>query len=129
MSQDNIRTNYQFDARQADYYVNAARYLGVIDKKGAAHAGGVLYALSPDGAALFRSRHKAKLVGLIKLILAHGVFNQALRSHLENGHSLSRPELTQLILSQRPDLNQTTADRRTSTVSGWVDWILSQVTD
>jgi hypothetical protein len=124
LSKDNVTTNYDFDTRQTDYYTNAGRYLGLIDKK---KDNGIHYCLTAEGGELFTLNYKNRQLRLIELILQHSVFAEALTLYLERAEPPTKDKIVELM--KRANLyhidTDITFNRRASTILGWINWILN----
>lgn len=133
ISKDGLLENYDFrlrdsiDPRQVDYYVNAGRYLGLIDKK--KKHGEVVYFLSASGQDLFRLSIMNRQLKFMELILSHIVFHRVLKLYLKNSESPSWNEIIEIM--KRSNLykvhSESTFRRRASTVLSWINWILEQI--
>lgn len=133
LTKDDLHSNYDFtmrdsiDLRQIDYYVNAGRYLGLVDKK---VVGGVVnYLLSTEGHELFTLSLAERQKRFIETILSHQVFNKTLDLYFSNGEAPSRKEIVEVMKrSQLYNIGgESTFKRRASTVFSWVNWILEQI--
>jgi len=125
-TREDISLNYSFDARQADYYANAGRYLGLIAKPDKA-GNEASYSLTPEGQKLLRLGYKDRQLQLVTYILRHRVFNEILRLRLVHGEM---PSLDDIVAVMRTcNLYRVDADstlmRRASTVVSWINWILA----
>ncbi len=119
-----IYTNYDFDPRQSDYYTNAGRYLGLIEKRSQNRK--PIYSISDLGRRILAQKYRARQLSFVRLILQHKGFNDALRLWLENGEMPSKLEITEIM--NRANMNvegPRTFKRRASTITGWINWILS----
>lgn len=125
MSLQQITQKYGFDARQASYYAEAGRYLGLIErfKKDA----NVMYGLSPAGCHAMSLDYRERQLLFAGKILEHKVFNDVLRLCLNVGEMPDKNTI--VIIMKNAFLYNVGADstfeRRSSTVSGWINWILS----
>lgn len=125
MTKQDITSEYAFDERQTNYYTDAGRYLGLIDK---AHdeAGNILFQLSACGHRIMSMEYKERQLALVTQILMHKVFNEALKLHLQCGEMPDKQTIIQIM--KRSSLYRVEADstylRRSSTVVGWINWIL-----
>lgn len=125
MTRQDITAEYAFDERQTNYYTDAGRYLGLIDK---AHDedGNVLFQLSACGRRIMSLDYKKRQLALATQILMHKVFNETLKLHLQSGEMPDKQTIVQIM--KCADLYRVEADstylRRSSTVIGWVNWIL-----
>ena len=129
LSKDEITENYAFTSRQTDYYSQAGQYLGLINLANDP-------VTKQTGCFLTELGHKILTTDLadrqelfIERILSHRVFNETLKSYLENGLVPSRTEI--VLVMKESKLNGIEADstffRRASTVISWMHWILDQI--
>ncbi len=129
LTQEEITTNYQFDKRQTNYYTDAARYLGLIEKEKDQITGEITYKLSNEGSSLIIKRHKIKILILIRKILEHQVFYQTFNSTINNGVTPHHNQICEIMSSCNLRINDTTIKRRSSTVRRWIEWILNMISD
>ncbi|TFI55145.1 translation elongation factor [Mastigocladus laminosus UU774] len=129
LTQEEITTNYQFDKRQTNYYTDAARYLGLIEKDKDQITGEITYKLSNEGSSLIIKRHKIKILILIRKILEHQVFYQIFNSTMNNGVTPHNNQICEIMSSCNLRINDTTIKRRSSTVRRWIEWILNMISD
>lgn len=124
LTRDEITANYDFDPRQTNYYTDAGRYLGLIDKRREGRE--VIFSLTDEGRRLLRLKYKPRQLKLVELILSHRAFNETFRLCLEQGEILSKDEIVEIM--KRSNLynveSENTFYRRASTISGWINWIL-----
>lgn len=125
MTKQNIISEYAFDERQTNYYTDAGRYLGLIDKTHD-EDGNILFHLSTCGHRIMSLEYKERQLALVTQILMHKVFNETLKLHLQYGEMPDKQTIIQIM--KRSNLYHVEADstylRRSSTVVGWVNWIL-----
>lgn len=124
MTRDKITTDFAFDSRQTNYYTDAGRYLGLIEKRSAQRM--PVYFLSENGRKLLNQPYRIRQLGFVGLILKHRVFKETLQRHLDSGVMPSKPEIV-AIMKKSGLYNiqrDSTYERRASTVSSWVSWIL-----
>lgn len=128
MTKQDITSKYAFDERQTNYYTDAGRYLGLIDKTQDG-VGNILFRLSYCGTRIMSFEYKARQLALITQILMHKVFNDTLKLHLEMGVMPNKQTIIQFMKSS--NLYRVEADstyvRRSSTVVSWVNWILETI--
>lgn len=124
MTKQEITSQYAFDERQADYYASAGRYLGFIGK-----IEDSTFCLTPEGEKVMRLGYRERQLEIAKKVLAHRVFNKVMELHLYRGKMPDRAEIVQIMKSAGLHNvgSDSTYDRRASTVSGWVNWILTLV--
>lgn len=129
LSRNEVTEQYAFDARQTNYYTDAARYLGLIEKSKV--SGGPLYKLSEKGHKILKMGYKQRQLALCKCILSHGVFADTLKSYFENGIMPCKNEIVQIMKqSNLHNVNSdSTYERRSSTVKGWVNWIVELINE
>lgn len=121
---EEITSNYDFDARQTNYYTDAGRYLGLIEKT--RRDGAVCYFLTDEGHALFRLKYKARQLKFVEYILRHRIFHACFRLYLKR---LKIPEKQEIVaLMKTSNLYHVSAEstftRRAATVSAWIDWVI-----
>lgn len=125
MTKQDITSEYAFDERQTNYYTDAGRYLGLIDKTHD-EDGNILFHLSTCGHRIMSLEYKERQLALVTQILMHKVFNETLKLHLQYGEMPDKQTIIQTM--KRSNLYHIEADstylRRSSTVIGWVNWIL-----
>ncbi|HIV30017.1 MAG TPA: transcriptional regulator [Candidatus Pullichristensenella excrementipullorum] len=125
MTKQDITLEYAFDERQTNYYTDAGRYLGLIDK-GYDENGNILFRLSACGHHIMGLEFKERQLALASQILMHKVFNETLKRHLRCGEMPDKQTIVQIMKDS--NLYHVEADstyfRRSSTVVGWVNWIL-----
>jgi hypothetical protein len=133
ISKNGLLENYDFrlkdsiDPRQVDYYVNAGRYIGLIDKKH--EDGDVFYFLSKSGQELFSLSLINRQLKFVELILSHLVFNKVLKLYFKKGELPSWIQIIKIMKeSNLYKINsESTFKRRSSTISSWLNWILDQI--
>lgn len=122
-----IYENYDFDPRQSDYYTNAARYLGLIEKFKIKNKPN--YKITKTGDKIFNYPYKERQLKLAELILQHKVFNKVFRESIKYGTILSKQEIVTIMHESNlyNVIREDTYERRASTISGWLNWILELV--
>ena len=125
MTRQDITSEYAFDERQTNYYTDAGRYLGLIDKN-YDEDGNIQFELSACGRRIIGLEYKERQLAIVTQILRHKVFNETLKLHLESGEMPDKQTVIQIM--KNANLYHVGADntywRRSSTVIGWVNWIL-----
>ena len=128
MTKQDITSKYAFDERQTNYYTDAGRYLGLI-KKGHDENGNILFQLSTRGRHILGLEYKERQLAIVTQILAHKVFNETLKLHLQYGEMPDKQTIIRIM--KEANLYNIEADstylRRSSTVVGWINWILGIV--
>ncbi|WP_131668517.1 type II restriction enzyme [Psychrobacter pygoscelis] len=115
---------YDFTSRQADYYANAARYLGLvsINKK--------FVTLTELGLKVMQLPLTEKQIEFAKLILSSSPFAKTFKAYLENNGSLSLVTAKEVVASCEIDnlnTDSNTFPRRCLTVKSWIEWIITQI--
>ena len=121
MTPDDITNYLEYDPRQTNYYIDAAKYLGFVikDKK---------YTLTEYGKKIMKMNHKDRTLEIVRSILSHKPFYLAMKQQIEN-YSFDTDEIAKSIDECRNEINKiSTARRRTSTVTAWIKWILDITT-
>jgi hypothetical protein len=124
LNRDDITSGYEFDARQTNYYTDAARYLGLIEKIYIDRKPN--YFLSDSGVRILGMPYKARQLEFCKIILSHRIFNSILGLYLESGELPER----QIIIEHMHQSNLynieggSTYYRRSSTITSWLNWII-----
>jgi hypothetical protein len=127
LSRNNITRQYAFDARQTNYYTDAARYLELLEKR--KDDGTPVYSLSEKGRQILRLNYKQRQLAYCALILSHKVFRDVLQKWLERGNAPVMGDIIQIIKTSNlyNVESESTFERRSSTVKGWLNWILGLV--
>ena len=125
MTKQDITSKYAFDERQTNYYTDAGRYLGLIEK-GHDENGNILFQLSTRGRHILGLEYKERQLAIVTQILEHKVFNETLKLHLQYGEMPDKQTIVQIM--KGTNLYNIEADstylRCSSTVVGWINWIL-----
>lgn len=127
ISKEEITQNYDFDARQTDYYSNAGKYLGLLDI--GRENGQIGCFLTKKGQQIFNLSIVERQIEFVQLILSHSVFNKTLNICFKNGEIPNRDEIVEVMKkSKLYNVNkESTFFRRSSTIIGWINWIMSQI--
>jgi len=127
LTREYITVNYDFDVRQTNYYTDAGRYLGLIDKS--RENAEVIYFLTDLGKRIFSLTIPDRQLEFFRLILSHRVFNRVIKSYFENSEQPSRDETVEIMkTSNLYKINSdVTFHRRASTILSWVNWIIDQI--
>ena len=128
ITKQDITSQYAFDERQTNYYTDAGRYLGLIEKSRDIE-NNVLFKLSERGKHIMRLEYRERQLAIVAQILAHKVFRETLKLHLECGEM---PDLHTIVgIMKNANLYHVEADstyeRRASTIIGWINWILGTI--
>jgi hypothetical protein len=127
LSQEEITTNYAFDLRQTQYYTNAARYLGLVERRTDGDLG-TTYTITREGTAIMGLKlPRRRNLALVKAVLKHHVFNETLRLYLQQAGRPSVEQTVEIMRAARLGLDRegtTTMRRRAQTVLAWLDWVM-----
>ena len=123
-TKSDITENYAFDERQTNYYTDAARYLGLVNKS--KDDGNIEFELTKLGKEILSLRYKQRQLEFVKLILKHRAFYNYLNLYFENSYKPTTFDTIEIM----KDCNlyniesESTYKRRASTIRSWIDWIL-----
>lgn len=130
MSKNEVTEKYAFDVRQTDYYTNAARYLGLLYKD--KENGIPVYHLSKSGKMIISHRgFKQRQLAFCKCILSHQIFSDVLKIYFTTGNMPNNNYIVQLM--KKANLynvsSKSTFERRSSTIRGWIEWIVNLINE
>lgn len=120
-----IAKNYDFTMRQADYYANAAAYLGLVNIK--KENGSKCVELTKKGRRIASLSFRENKLELARSILQDPVFFHVFKKYIDNGCHISRKDVIPVMAQHTPNLGEETIKRRASTVMAWIKWIASLV--
>lgn len=123
-TKNEITENYAFDKRQTNYYTDAGRYLGLIDKQRI--NGKIVFTLTECGKRILNLKYKQRQLEFVKLILNHKAFFEYLKLYFEKSKQPSKIDTIEIMKKcNLYNIGSTeTYKRRASTIRGWIDWIL-----
>jgi hypothetical protein len=129
LSRGNITGHYAFDARQTNYYTDAARYLGLLEKWNDERT--PVYKLSEKGRQILGLNYKQRQLAYCAQILSHKVFGDVLRKWFEKGNMPVTGDIIQIMKASNlyHVESDSTFERRSSTVKSWLNWILGLVNE
>ena len=128
LTRNEVTDNYAFNVRQTNYYVDAARYLGLVEKNRS--DGDVAYRLSSHGLRVLRMPYRQRQLELCKGILQHRVFYLTFQQTQQVGVVPRKQQIMEnLEISTSDKMSETTLGRRSSTVRGWVEWIFKLINE
>ncbi len=127
LTKEDITLNYDFDARQTNYYTDAARYLGLVEKIKEENL--VKFKLSEYGQKIFTIDIRSRQLCFIKTILKYRVFNRTMQLYLEKGYLPTKEEIISIMKKSKlhKDYSDNTYDRRSLTVISWLIWIVKLI--
>ena len=128
LSREQVTEEYAFDIRQTNYYTDAARYLGLVEKH-YEEGHKPIYSLSPLGKHIMKLNYKQRQLAFCKTILQHRAFKETFRLCMKTG---SIPDTSTIVgIMQESNLykveSMSTYIRRSSTISGWINWMLGLI--
>jgi hypothetical protein len=124
LTRSEVTLKYEFDPRQTNYYVSACEYLGFIERfTTTEHERG--YRLTTDARQIMSLPYKQKYLALIRRVFEKPVFHQAFEIFVKTKSTPDKSAICQIMQGVKflKPINETTIDRRSSTVSGWLDWM------
>ncbi|SHF21326.1 hypothetical protein SAMN02745784_03185 [Tissierella praeacuta DSM 18095] len=124
LTREEITTNYDFDPRQTNYYTDAGRYLGLVQKRTENRQ--IIFSLTDEGQRLFRLKYKPRQLKFIELILKHKPFNQVFKKCITDGEMPRKREIVEIMKNSNlyNVKSEDTFYRRASSIVAWVNWIL-----
>ena len=122
LSKAEITQRYDFDPRQADYYANAARYLGLAEP-----VEDTWEPTEHGRRVIEQPQRDARNAALIRALAARRVFREALELSLARGAVASTAEICAAM--DGLGLSLATSRRRASTVARWTQWVLDTVVE
>ena len=122
LSKAEITQRYDFDPRQADYYANAARYLGLAEP-----VEDTWEPTEHGRRVIEQPQRDARNAALIRALAARRVFREALELSLARGAVASTAEICAAM--DGLGLSLATSRRRASTVARWTQWVLDTVAE
>ena len=84
LSKQDITSKYAFDERQTNYYTDAGRYLGLINKA-QDQSGKIVFNLTNLGVHIMGLEFRERQLAIVRQILKHKAFNETLKVHLQCG--------------------------------------------
>lgn len=123
LNREQVTEEYAFDSRQTNYYTDAARYLGLIEKN--TNGQKPTYYLSELGKKIMRLSYKDRQLAFCKRILQHKVFYETGKLLIEKGLIPEKKIIIEIM--KKSNLynigSDNTFERRSSTITGWINWI------
>lgn len=121
-TKEEISEEYGFVPRQADYYSNAAIYLGLLQKD--EHSRHLH--LTPKGRAIFNLSLYQRQIEIIKQIIQHKPFHDTLKDYLQTGMIPAKNEVVSFMENTRNIniVSNSTFNRRAQSVISWINWIV-----
>ncbi|MGF0040277.1 type II restriction enzyme [Peptoniphilaceae bacterium SGI.131] len=117
-----------FEPRQSNYYFNAGRYLGLLEKKKVFDKGKNRYITKVYATdftkKILKLKYKERQLMYVKLILEHKIFNEFFIKSYNTGE-LPEKELVEKRMRELNVCGEKLIDRRSSSVIGWLNWIIN----
>lgn len=122
-----VTQEYDFDTRQTNYYTDAARYLGLIEKEKFNKT--IKYNLTKKALKILKLNYKQRQLAYCKSILCHKPFADTLIKYFENGVMPTSDEIVQIMkLANLYQISsEETFKRRSSSIRGWINWIIELI--
>ena len=126
LSKQDITSKYAFDERQTNYYTDAGRYLGLINKA-RDQSGKIVFNLTNLGVHIMGLEFRERQLAIVRQILKHKAFNETLKVHLQCGEMPDGQTVIKIMKESNlyKVESHSTFLRRSSTIMRWVEWILS----
>lgn len=115
---------FGFKERQSDYYFNACKYLGLAEK--VSDEEGVKVHITGLGKRILRMKYKERQLEYVRLILEHQIFHELFGVMLQIGEIPDKLCVTAK-MRELGVCGENLIDRRSSSVRGWLYWILTLV--
>ena len=120
-----IAETYGFNVRQSDYYANAGRYLGLIQKEKNS-----TYSLSRLGKQIFHLPLRNRNIRIAELIICHKPFRDTLLEYIKEGNNPPKEKVMAILMQcQLYNNPEKSYFRRSSTILNWINWILNLQTE
>ena len=126
LTRDAITANYEFESRQTNYYADAGRYLGLIDKYKDRISGEITYRLTDVGRSILNEKYNIKYLRLVEKILEHNIFNKIFEISLDQGEIPDKSKIIEIMYDQNMDdrYGHSVIERRAMTIKSWINWII-----
>lgn len=127
MTKSEVAKFMNFEERQSDYYFNALRYLRLADRADSIETGERVYQLTALGNEVFRLNYRTRQLKIVECILEHQIFNDLFSTIQSHGVYPTKTEIQCHMIKYNVvrDANADSLRRRSSTVSGWLQWIFN----
>ena len=129
LTRDDVTDRNQFDERQADYYTNAAIYLGLIKKT--KNDGKTTFVLTEKGKETLSLNYKQRQLTFCSQILEHKPFNEVFKLTLQKDVVPKQEVIVRIMKGS--NLYQIQGDetfrRRAQTIQSWIKWMLNLIID
>jgi hypothetical protein len=125
LTRSEVTLKFEFDPRQTNYYVSACEYLDLIERF-STDGNERSYRLTYEARNIMSLSYKDKHLALIKKVLERSVFHKAFHVFVNSNELPDRQTIYQIMNSTDfpIPINDTTIERRSSTVFGWLKWMI-----
>jgi hypothetical protein len=125
LTRSEVTLKYEFDPRQTNYYVSACEYLSLIERF-STDENERGYRLTAEARNIMSLPYREKHLSLMKKILERSVFSQAFEAFVNRNDLPDKHTICQIMkATDFPiSINDTTIGRRSSTVYGWLKWMI-----
>lgn len=117
-----------FETRQSNYYFNAGRYLGLLEKRkiyDKSNEKNITKVYTTDFAKkILNLNYKERQLMYVKIILEHRIFNECFIESYKTG-DLPDKEFVKNIMRELKVCSEKLISRRASSVIGWLKWIFN----
>lgn len=122
MSTDEITEFMGTTKRQAAYYPAAGEFLGIFDRseRGKIH-------VTQIGMKILQEEYKERQLSYVELIFEHKIFHDLFKIFLDTGKIPDKDYIVEFMLKLNVCNYGKTVERRASSVSGWLKWIINLV--
>lgn len=127
---EEIAYEFGFAVRQSDYYFNAGKYLGLFQKVRREEEQVVM--LTFLGRKIMDMKVKERNLTLVKLIFSHRVFHEIFVYYLKNQMFPGVDEYIEIMKKHNLNIGEGGYEmyrRRRSSITGWINWIVSLINE
>lgn len=115
-----------FTSRQADYYYNAGKYLGLFKLVKQQKGEESIVQLTNLGKSIYKKTYKERQLKIVELMLQHQIFHECFEKTYTSGEIISKAEI-ELIMKRLNVCTPALIDRRSRSVYGWVKWMFNLI--
>lgn len=119
-----ISEQQHFTHRQSEYYANAAKFLGLVQKE----EGRVQ--LTEEGKRIMRKDLHSRNIDLARAMLRPSFIRKAMKASIQRNDLISKEEISAIMRAEGvTDLSDSTVLRRAQTVRAWLKWLLDNTVE
>ena len=126
LSRSEIANIMEFEERQADYYFNAGRYLGLFGKLERYNRQIEIY-LTDRGKEVMVLNYKARQLKLIELMLEHKIFYELFEQAFQSNKLPTLIEIQDKMIEYGVCTSESIVKRRSQSVLSWLSWIFNLI--